>query len=66
MPIQYSGVTLLSIREISDILGISTNTLRVYFRKGTLKGRKIARRWYVSEEDFKKYLEINGNKKEDK
>jgi len=64
MPIRFSDVTLYSIKELSDILGISSNTLRVYFRQGKLKGRKIARSWYVSEEELKRYLKVNGIKKE--
>jgi predicted site-specific integrase-resolvase len=33
-------------------------TIRVYFREGTLKGRKINGRWRVSEENLNRF--ING------
>jgi len=56
MPLQFNGLTLYTLPELSKKLNISTLTLRKYVREGRLKGQKIARRWLVTEEDAKKFL----------
>lgn len=68
MPVKFSEVILYSTEELSEILGLGLNTLRIYFRKGKLKGRKIGIKWYLSEDELRKYLKLNksNNKKENK
>jgi len=31
-------------------------TIRSYFREGVIKGQKITGKWYITEDNFKKYL----------
>ena len=52
MSIRFAGITLYTTEELSEILGISTNTLRIHLRNGNIKGRKVAKNWYVTEEDL--------------
>ena len=68
MSIQFAGETLYTTEELSKILNISKNTLRIHLREGNIKGRKIAKNWYVSEKDLKKFLKIDegSNKKGNK
>jgi hypothetical protein len=39
------------------LLGIQDRTIRRYLRKGRLKGRKLARKWYVTEDSLQEYFE---------
>lgn len=58
MPIEFGGTKLYTIEELSKILDISHNTLRIYLRDGKLVGQKVGPRWYIAEENVKKFLKI--------
>lgn len=56
MPIKIGDITLYSVEDLSELLAIQETTLRKYLREGKLKGRKMAKRWYVSEESLADYF----------
>ena len=56
MPVEIMGFTLYSIKELSEILDVTVVTLRKYFRSGKMKAQKIGGKWYVTEENVKKFL----------
>lgn len=56
MPVEIMGVTLYSIKELSEILDVTVVTLRKYFRSGKMKAQKIGGKWYVTEENVKRFL----------
>ncbi len=56
MPLQVKNVILYNVKDLADVLGIAEGTVRKYFREGKIKGRKLARSWYVTEENLKQYL----------
>jgi excisionase family DNA binding protein len=56
MPKTLAGLTLFTVEELSEILDIQETTIRKYLRDGKLKGRKLARRWYVSEENLQDFF----------
>lgn len=45
------------VDDLVKILPITSLTIRKYLRKGKIKGRKIGRLWYVSEENLGAFLE---------
>lgn len=45
------------VDDLVKILPITSLTIREYLRKGKIKGRKIGRLWYVSEENLGAFLE---------
>jgi excisionase family DNA binding protein len=59
MPIEFCNNKLYSIEELSEILNISPNTLRIYLRTGKLNGQKVGSKWYVVEKNVMKFLKIN-------
>ena len=59
MPLIVNGVKLYDVKEVAEMLKSTEATIRVYFREGTLKGRKINGRWRVSEENLNRF--INGD-----
>ncbi len=57
MPIQVGDLKLYDVEELSDLLHIQERTVRKLLRDGTLKAKKLARKWYVSEEAIKEYFQ---------
>ena len=68
MPKEIEGIVIYNLEELRDILEVSVITLGKYIRSGKLKGRKIGRRWYVSRDNLKRFLEGNNgeNSKQNK
>lgn len=56
MPKKIGQLTLYGVDELSELLDIQETTIRKYLRDGKLKGKKLARRWYVSEESLQDYF----------
>lgn len=56
MPIQAGGLKLYDVEELAQLLDIQERTVRRLFREGTLKGRKLARKWYITEEALREYF----------
>ncbi len=57
MSIKLGDLELFTVEELSEKLGVQERTIREYLKSGKLKGRKMARRWYVSEESLRDYFE---------
>jgi len=56
MPLEVSGIKLYSVGEVAEMLKSTKPTMRAYFREGKLIGRKISGKWYITEDNLKKYL----------
>ena len=56
MPTTIGSLTLYSVFELSQLLNVTTVSIRSYIKKGHLKGQKVMGRWFVSEEDFEEFL----------
>ena len=63
MPVKIGTTTLYDLKELSKRFGLSLRTLRLYLRAGTIKGQKLGRKWFVSEDTLKNYFEQNSSKK---
>lgn len=57
MPRKIGSLTLYSIDDLHEMLGISKMTLRAYLREGRLKGRKLGVQWFVTEDAIRDYFE---------
>ena len=53
MPITIGDMKLYDVEELSEMLNIQDRTIRKLLREGLLPGRKLARKWYVSEDALK-------------
>ena len=53
---QIGDLILYDVDELSEILGVHAITIRKYLREGKIHARKLARRWYVTEENMKEYF----------
>ena len=56
MSIQVGDMKLYDVEELAEMLSVGLPTIRRYLREGRLKGKKLAKRWYVSEEALKEYF----------
>lgn len=57
MPRRVGNLTLYSIDDLHEMLGISKMTLRAYLRDGKLRGRKLGVSWFVTESAIQDYFE---------
>lgn len=57
MPRKIGSLTLYSVDDLHELLGISKMTLRAYLREGRLKGRKLGVQWFVTEEAIRDYFD---------
>ncbi len=57
MAIKVSNELILyDVKDLSKLFAITEKTARQLFKTGKLKGRKVGRRWYVTEPDLKAYF----------
>ena len=57
MSIQIGDMKLYDVEEVAEMLYVGSPTIRRYLREGKLKGKKMAKRWYISEESIKEYFQ---------
>ena len=57
MPKEIGNLTLYSVDDLHEMLGVSKLTLRTYLRDGKLRGRKLGVSWYVTEEAIREYFD---------
>ena len=62
--IKVGEMVLYDVETLSKLLGIQERTIRRYLREGKLKGRKMARKWYVTEQSLQEYFEQPGELEE--
>jgi hypothetical protein len=55
--IKVGSLVLYDVETLSKLLDVQERTIRAYLRQGKLKGRKMARKWYVTEESLQAYFE---------
>jgi predicted site-specific integrase-resolvase len=56
MPLEISGLKLYNVDEVTEMLKSTKPTIRAYFKEGIIKGQKVAGKWYITEDNLKKYL----------
>jgi excisionase family DNA binding protein len=70
MPKQVGNLTLYSVDDLHEQLGLSKMTIRAYLRDGKIRGRKLGVKWYVTEEALREYFsepqKSSGTKKSQK
>jgi excisionase family DNA binding protein len=57
MPVKIGeDLVLYTVEELSELFDVQAKTIRRMLRDGEIKGRKLARRWYTTEEELKDYF----------
>jgi hypothetical protein len=64
MPKNIGKITLYSIDDLHEKLGVSKLTLRSYLRSGKIRGKKLGVSWYVTEEALLEYFNSPDEAKE--
>lgn len=57
MPKKIGSLTLYSVDDLHELLGMSKMTIRAYLRDGKIKARKLGVQWYVTEDAIRDYFE---------
>jgi len=53
-----AGYKMYSTKELANLLQVSTVSVIKYIRSGKLKGQRIGRSYFVSEEALKQFLGV--------
>lgn len=56
MPKKVGSLTLYSVDDLHEQLGLSKMTIRAYLREGKIRARKLGVQWYVTEEALREYF----------
>ena len=48
---------IYDLQEVCEILKMNIQTIRIYIKEGKLKASKVGRKYVITEEDFKSFLE---------
>jgi hypothetical protein len=56
MPTTIDNVTVYSVPDLSEMLNVTTVSVRNYIKQGHLKGQKVMGRWFVSEQEVSEFL----------
>ena len=56
MPTKIEDVILYSVPEVSQMLNVTTVSIRNYIKKGYLNGQKVMGRWVVVEEELEDFF----------
>ncbi|MDX1673056.1 MAG: helix-turn-helix domain-containing protein [Balneolaceae bacterium] len=57
MPKQIGNLTLYSVDDLHERLGMSKMTIRAYLREGRIRARKLGVKWYVTEKALREYFD---------
>lgn len=50
------GIAVYDVKEASELLGITTNTIHTYIRNKQLDARKLGGRWYITDETLRAFV----------
>lgn len=53
---QIGDIKLYSVQDLHEALDVNERTIRDWFNKGRLRGRKIGTEWHITEENLKLFL----------
>lgn len=59
---QIGNLTLYSVDDLHEQLGLSKMTIRAYLRDGRIRARKLGVKWYVTEEALREYFDVSSGK----
>jgi len=57
MPREILGETLYNIKEVAELLKVSTRTITNYIHRKLIQGQKIGQRWYFTEDNLKAFIQ---------
>lgn len=57
MSIKIRGEEYFYVEDLERILQLTPHTLRLYFRDGHFKGRKLCKKWIISNTNLKLFLD---------
>jgi len=55
---EIGDMELYNVEEVSEKLGLAERTVRKLLRQGEIKGRKLGKRWYVTDKWLQEYFSV--------
>ncbi len=66
MPKELLGMTLYTMQEAADIVGVSISVIRKARRDGLLKAEKVGRRWYFTHAALRAFVKRQAHSEKSK
>ena len=63
MPLIIEDIKLYSVKELSELLGVTKVAILSYIKSGRLKAQMLGGKWVIASENLKEFLTGNYNKK---
>ncbi len=63
MPLVVEDIKLYSVKELSELLGVTKASILNYIKTGRLKAQMLGGKWIVASENLKEFLTGNYQKK---
>jgi len=57
MPKDIGELRLYTVKEVAEKLGFLEKTIRKMLREGELQGKKLGRKWFITEKFLKEFFE---------
>lgn len=54
---QIGDIKLYTVEDLHEGLGVNERTIRDWFNKGKLQGRKVGKGWVITETNLKAFLD---------
>lgn len=58
--LQIGSLKLYDVRDLAELLQVHEKTVRKLLRTGDLKGKKLAKKWFVAENEIQTYFQDRG------
>jgi len=57
MAVKIRGEEYFDVEDLERILGLTPHTLRLYFKTKIFKGKKLGKKWIISNTNLKLFLD---------
>jgi|WetSurMetagenome_2_1015567.scaffolds.fasta_scaffold1297240_1 excisionase family DNA binding protein len=64
MPLMIEDIKLYSVKELSELLGVTKAAILSYIKTGRLKAQMLGGKWVIANDNLKEFLTGNYSKKQ--
>jgi len=55
---EIGDLKLFDVQDLAKKLDLNIQTVRRFLKEGRIKGKKVGKKWFVTEEHLRKYFEV--------
>lgn len=62
---KVGDMELYTVKELAELLDFQETTIRKMLREETIKGKKLGKKWFITDKAIQEYFLDNDNKEEE-